>query len=256
MERQWAGRLYFGGSRLLYAGGVGTTGLHAHHAFQIVLAAAPGVRLADEGGREHVARAFVIPPDAPHAIVRPAVVAMLYVDPDDAVGRRLRRALADAAPPTWASAAAPLASLAFDAAPTSAGAARRLEEAILQRLVGESTLPVVLHPAVRRALRLIDEAGDEDVTLSPLAEQVRLSASRLSHAFADEVGISLRRYLLWRRMRRTAAHLQRGATLTDAAHAAGFTDSAHMNHAFRRMFGLAPSDVIGVAEWVVLPGTR
>ena len=34
-----------------------------------------------------------------------------------------------------------------------------------------------------------------------------------------------------------------GGTITDAAHAAGFSDSSHANRAFHEMFGVAPGDV-------------
>ena len=33
----------------------------------------------------------------------------------------------------------------------------------------------------------------------------------------------------------------RGASLTEAAHLAGFADSAHLSRTFRAMFGVAPS---------------
>ena len=33
----------------------------------------------------------------------------------------------------------------------------------------------------------------------------------------------------------------RGANLTEAAHLAGFADSAHLSRTFRAMFGVAPS---------------
>ena len=35
--------------------------------------------------------------------------------------------------------------------------------------------------------------------------------------------------------------LQQGASLTDASHAAGFTDSAHANRVCHEMFGMSPS---------------
>lgn len=35
-----------------------------------------------------------------------------------------------------------------------------------------------------------------------------------------------------------------GASLTEAAHAAGFANSAHFSSAFRDMFGMMPSDLL------------
>lgn len=49
------------------------------------------------------------------------------------------------------------------------------------------------------------------------------------------------------------AATQRGAHLTQAALAAGFSDSAHLSRTFRSMFGLSPSLVLPHAEIVGIP---
>lgn len=51
----------------------------------------------------------------------------------------------------------------------------------------------------------------------------------------------IRRYVLWQRLRAAVELALKGATLTDAAHAAGMSDSAHLSRTFREMFGVAPS---------------
>ncbi|MGI8814985.1 MAG: helix-turn-helix domain-containing protein [Pseudonocardia sp.] len=50
-------------------------------------------------------------------------------------------------------------------------------------------------------------------------------------------------YLRWTRLRRAVEGLRAGGNLTDAAHAGGFTDSAHLNRVCHEMFGLAPSAI-------------
>jgi AraC-like DNA-binding protein len=40
--------------------------------------------------------------------------------------------------------------------------------------------------------------------------------------------------------------LASGANLTEAAHGAGFSSSAHFSHQFLRMFGLAPSALMAL----------
>ena len=43
--------------------------------------------------------------------------------------------------------------------------------------------------------------------------------------------------------------LAQGASLTAAAHDAGFTDSAHLTHTFRDHFGLAPTDLLAATRF-------
>lgn len=127
-----------------------------------------------------------------------------------------------------------------------------LETAVFDALGVPRAMPRPLHPAVRRALRAIGDGLRSGISLAPIAAAARLSPSRLSHVFASEIGIPFRRYVLWQRLMRAGSVVQGGASLTQAAHAGGFADSAHMNHTFRRMFGLAPTDVHRSVEWVVV----
>ena len=80
-------------------------------------------------------------------------------------------------------------------------------------------------------------------TAANLARTVGLSEGRLVHLFSDEVGVPLRRYILWLRLRQVVYGWALTRSLTQAAHAAGFADSAHLSRTFRSMYGLRPSDV-------------
>ena len=61
--------------------------------------------------------------------------------------------------------------------------------------------------------------------------------------FARDVGLSFPAYVRWARLIRAMEVARTGGTITDAAHAAGFTDSSHANRVFHEMFGVAPIDV-------------
>jgi AraC-like DNA-binding protein len=63
------------------------------------------------------------------------------------------------------------------------------------------------------------------------------------HAFSKEVGIPLRPYLRWLKLERAGSAIATGATLSDAAYAAGFADAAHMTRTFKGMLGVTPSEV-------------
>lgn len=89
---------------------------------------------------------------------------------------------------------------------------------------------------------LIADTG-ESVPLEKLAQQVDISASRLAHLFKEQVGIPIRMFRIWYRLKSAAQLLSEGMTLTDAALRAGFYDSAHFANTFRDTFGLSPSNV-------------
>jgi AraC family transcriptional regulator len=76
------------------------------------------------------------------------------------------------------------------------------------------------------------------VSLGQAAEGIYLSESRLRHLFVEQTGIPFKTYLLWLRLISALDHYARGNSLTQAAHAAGFSDSAHFSRTFRRTFGL------------------
>jgi AraC-like DNA-binding protein len=106
--------------------------------------------------------------------------------------------------------------------------------------------PRQVHPAVKRVLDHLGKDGLDrrTVSLVRLAEVAELSTSRFMHVFTESVGIPLRPYVLWLRVQRAAGALASGSTATEAAHLAGFADAPHMTRTFRRMLGMAPSDLI------------
>jgi len=97
--------------------------------------------------------------------------------------------------------------------------------------------------------RMRDEPCEPHV-LAELGQRAGLSSSRFLHLFKDVTGVPLRRYRIWNRMGAAARAIARGQSLTEAAHGAGFSSSAHFSSAFRDMFGMMPSELfarLGVA---------
>jgi AraC-like DNA-binding protein len=112
--------------------------------------------------------------------------------------------------------------------------------ALLQALSGAAPRA----PSDPRVLAAVDYIGarvSETVTLPDVARAVHLSAERFRHLFVQETGMPLRTYVLWRRLLLVWTLLMQGETLSGAAHAAGFADSAHLSRTARSMFGLPPS---------------
>ncbi|MBN2195339.1 MAG: helix-turn-helix transcriptional regulator [Polyangiaceae bacterium] len=82
------------------------------------------------------------------------------------------------------------------------------------------------------------------VSARSLARAACLSPDRFAHLFRAEAGVSVRRFILWPRLRRANKLVLGGASLTDAAHAAGFADSAHFSRSYRQVFGVSPSTLL------------
>src|SRR5262245_160880 len=103
---------------------------------------------------------------------------------------------------------------------------------------------LAIHPGVLRVLSYLQDSPSMlDLSLKKLADIAALSPSRFMHAFTESVGVPMRPYILWLRLQQAACDMTEGATVTSAAHRAGFSDGAHLTRTFRRMLGARPSDL-------------
>ena len=98
-----------------------------------------------------------------------------------------------------------------------------------------------IDPRISQVMAFLAERSDDLTSVTALAESVGLSGSRFQHLFTEQVGVPFRRYRSWNRMRKALVEILTGANFTTAAHKAGFADSAHFNHDFRKTFGAPPS---------------
>ena len=98
-------------------------------------------------------------------------------------------------------------------------------------------------PRVRAAAARLRETCDENLDADTIATPTGLSASRLQHLFKAQLGLSMRAYRNGFRFRRVVQRMADGVDATQAAHEAGFFDSAHLVHAFRQSFGITPTFV-------------
>jgi AraC-like DNA-binding protein len=94
---------------------------------------------------------------------------------------------------------------------------------------------------VAKALRRLDSALDEPVSLAELAALSGVSRFKLLRSFAREVGITPHAYLIQRRVRVARRLLASGESPAQAAVQAGFADQSHMTRTFMRQLGFTPS---------------
>jgi len=222
------------------------TDFHSHHALQITLTLEGQFRL-HLPDRSIEGSAIVVASDARHAFEPKGSIALLFVDPESPTGRSLSASLLGEEPvaPLSEDQARQIREPILDLYRQGTGTYqqwRDLGQGLVRSLVGIAAAP---SPDIR-VRRSIDWALahlDERVSIADVAEAVGLSSDRMSHLFVEQTGLAFRTYLLWLRMRRALDAYAQGAPLTTAAHDAGFADSAHFSRTFRRMFGVAASEL-------------
>lgn len=217
------------------------TKFHAHHAVQVTLSLEGWVTL--ETKERQLRGDTAVAPDTEHALAGEGLVAHLFIDPEGEPGRQLQRALfsIETIVPIAASSLGDLPRRLRDGFASPRRSDQTLIDlgrAVLARLAPGSERDERPEARVRRMSAWAAGRLDTPVSLADAAAHVGLSAGRARHLFVEETGLPFRTYLLWRRLMRAAELFSGGASLTDAAHGAGFSDSSHLSRTFRRMFGI------------------
>ena len=214
---------------------------HSHHCFQLVMAMR-GTLLVRGGIKNAWIKtgAVLVRPDVVHEVdARDGTVVLAFVDSESELGTALGEridgdisCIPEAQVARWRT--------ALGKEPTHARVERWVRTELLHR-----RRPVKIHPRVNRVLKYLRErpAISDDLSLKTLAGVSGLSQSHFMHAFTESVGVPLRPYIRWLRLQRAACDLMAGASVTSAAHSAGFSDNAHLTRTFRRMLGMTPTDL-------------
>ena len=233
--------------RALYLGMGVDAEVHCHHAVQVCISLEAPILVrtpADDAWKAF--RAVMIKSDAPHQFQgRGQALAMLYIDP------HARDTLAIREYAAWENGLAEVSISRFAAdvqtfrsclgESYARGALYAACNHIIQAL-GDNRL--ALPKEDRRILNILHMLNTQEVqgvSLRHIAALHGMSFWRLAHLFKDQVGLPMRRYLLWRKIILAVQTLEKAATFTEAAHHAGFSDAAHMNRTLKRMCGIKPS---------------
>lgn len=207
---EWTGRLWLGRDYGLIHAELGRTAPHAHYAHQIILAPDRPVTVSLDGVNQTAHRLF-IPSQIRHCIVdSPDAVFTVYAEPLMFDAQALHNAVFDAA-------------LSLES----------LDHAVRhcpRRSLGD--------PRIERALSALDRWLTTKVPGSALAAEAHLSLSQLQRLFASQLGLPVRRLVLWRRLRLAMVLILAGSPVTDAAHEAGFADAAHFSRSLKKLFGV------------------
>lgn len=210
--RPWSGRLVVGRMYALYAGNGGETFEHLHPAHKILIGGAPVIDGKQVGaGRLPVA----VPAGVRHRVAAgDGPLVAVYLD-----ARRYSWHDATACARRWRSLRSPA-----DRTPDL------LEDIDCWRA------RVVDDRAASAVAMLATGMGVREV-----AHGIGLSESRVTHLVGAQFGAPPSTWRRWLRLRDAVDRVAAGASVTEAAHAAGFADSSHMSRTCRTTLGLPPS---------------
>ncbi len=229
--------------------------MHRHGALQLTLGIENPLRLgaeAEPGPSDVTGRAILVAANQYHWFESEGWVAAMWLEPESRVGRLFAKTFLS----KDSIVALPLEPLAevwpqlakMTTTITPASDALKVRHALESVWFGEAPKSPPLHPALRRAIRHIRELAVTRVSAAELAEVGGVSESHLLHLFSEQLGIPLRRFVLWWRMRRAVAVIVGGGTATKAAHDAGFHDSSHLTRTFKELLAVSPSELAKAAR--------
>jgi len=215
--QKWTGELQLGSGWAHYRGFAGDTGPHSHYPLQALFC--ENCVITIDGLEIYVTGSAIVPSNTPHQLKPTAgEVDILYVEPtltspDLTILKKVGE---------W-----------------------RDYLCCAERQVSDNKIAA--------ALAIIDSRLDSKIPLEALSKEVGMSKSSFTEKFRRATGLPLRRFVLWRRLYLAVRSVSEGISLTEAAHQAGFADSAHFSRTMRETFGVSPSQGMLNIKMSVLP---
>ena len=238
----------------MYIGMFPNNAEHRHHVLQIQIGINRSFRLHADGASSEY-NAVIIAPNVPHRVDdHNEWQMMLHIDPESLSARQLLTAY--------------LGGRRFEEIEFSAVKsllpeistyihkihpckdAKKLFDDIISALLDSPMVSTPIDHRIKAAVKILRRIPEKKISTKEIAEAVCLSESRFIHLFKYQMGIPFRRYLLWLRLRDAVEQIFEGMSFTNAAHHAGFSDSAHLSRTFKQMSGMTLSDYLKNSQFI------
>ncbi len=234
-------KLYITKGAALYLGSVIDTEFHSHHALQITIGIENEFLIEIEGDGIRTKSILLNFNCKQRLMGKDGIQALLLLEPESAYGKKLGKYLGNEQ---------------YRILDIDAGTIKIIEsrinknlsinniiEIITSRLDIKIDIKLTNDDRINRVINLIDTIEEKKVSVDDLAHYVSLSGSRLQHLFKSQTGISIKKYLQWKKLIDGISIITSGKNFTFASHEAGFADSAHMSRTFKEMFGINLLDI-------------
>ena len=115
---------------------------------------------------------------------------------------------------------------------------------IAERASVRKSAGVRKNPLTEKIIAFMERNFTQDLPVSEIAKTFSLSASRISHIFKQETGLSLKNYVLQRRIVEAKKLLSEngGMKVSSVSARTGFNDFALFNRSFKKITGMTPTN--------------
>jgi len=245
--------LYVWNERFLYVGPSKATTLHRNHAAVWLNASEGKMRVMLADGTHLEDTVVYLPSGTEYATEEtPTSIAALFWEPESASFHRVTERFENVPQAFHCPHASAEAWLILQDPATTMADAEQLVTRVFGLQHADRSFVAPVDARVSAALSFLRESPQLYGSIEALAEKVHLSPSRFAHVFKKVVGVPVRRYVLWMKMRRALGLAIAGDSLTTAALSAGFADSAHLSRTVRAMIGIAPEYLFRHRERLVI----
>ncbi len=240
-------KLYLWERKALFLSEEMDVGFHAHHGTSVAISTGEDFKIATED-EEHDLNAVIVGPSVSHRTLSKTRLATLMIDPDPAGLGQIRsllgaKGLMRISPDKVAGFRAEIIALFDD--DRNLSRMTRFTDDIYATVFGTAAAPKPMDARIAVLVADLKNNLPKRIEIKALAQKARLSADRLIRLFKEEMGLPLRRYLLWLKILEAVKRLETLGQLTDSAYAGGFSDSAHLSRIFKENIGFPPSYFFG-----------
>ncbi|MGD9158384.1 MAG: AraC family transcriptional regulator [Desulfobacteraceae bacterium] len=243
-------RIYFYAGHALFLGTMAKSKLHSHHAIEIVIGNKKPVNLITEN-TNYEDYVLLIRSDIPHTVINAEKEMILIIlDPDTDLAQKLAAEYLANTDVASLNIKRDISVIDCYFSDPCIENAIGIYNSVIASLGITEKVNVDKDERIVMAVDYIRNLEVKKCSTKEIADHVGLSEGRLTHLFKEQLGIPVRKYLLWLRIIDAMNVMIEGKSPTYAAHETEFADYAHLSRSFSTMFGYSVSTFFNFIKFV------